>query len=216
MTQLTAGKPEPLGAHFDGKGVNFTLFSAHAERVELCVFDGEGNEHRYDLPARTGDTWHGYLAGGRPGMHYGFRVHGPWDPAQGHWFNPAKLLIDPCAHRVDGEFKDDPLFHVGYGEPDHRDSASVAPKSVVVNDLYDWEDDAPPQTPWGKTVIYEPEGFLARIFQHEIDHLDGILFIDHISALKRNIILRKLLKTKKSATSAAPATSRGTKRSATS
>ena len=134
MTQLTAGKPEPLGAHFDGKGVNFTLFSAHAERVELCVFDGEGNEHRYDLPARTGDTWHGYLAGGRPGMHYGFRVHGPWDPAQGHWFNPAKLLIDPCAHRVDGEFKDDPLFHVGYGEPDHRDSAPVAPKSVVVND----------------------------------------------------------------------------------
>ena len=135
MTQLTAGKPEPLGARFDGKGVNFTLFSAHAERVELCVFDGEGNEHRYDLPARTGDTWHGYLAGGRPGMHYGFRVHGPWDPAQGHWFNPAKLLIDPCAHRVDGEFKDDPLFHVGYGEPDHRDSAPVAPKSVVVNDL---------------------------------------------------------------------------------
>ena len=114
MTQLSAGKPEPLGASFDGKGVNFTLFSAHAERVELCVFDGEGNEHRYDLPARTGDTWHGYLAGGRPGMHYGFRVHGPWEPSQGHWFNPAKLLIDPCAHRVDGEFKDDSLFHVGY------------------------------------------------------------------------------------------------------
>lgn len=155
MTQLTAGKPEPLGASFDGKGVNFTLFSAHAERVELCVFDGEGNEHRYDLPARTGDTWHGYLAGGRPGMHYGFRVHGPWEPSQGHWFNPAKLLIDPCAHRVDGEFKDDSLFHVGYGEPDHRDSAPVAPKSVVVHDLYDWEDDAPPRTPWGNTVIYE-------------------------------------------------------------
>ena len=115
MTQLTAGKPEPLGASFDGKGVNFTLFSAHAERVELCVFDGEGNEHRYDLPSRTGDIWHGYLSGGRPGMHYGFRVHGPWEPSQGHWFNPAKLLIDPCAHRVDGEFKDDPLFHVGYG-----------------------------------------------------------------------------------------------------
>ena len=64
-------------------------------------------------------------------MHYGFRVHGPWEPSQGHWFNPAKLLIDPCAHRVDGEFKDDSLFHVGYGEPDHRDSAPVAPKSVV-------------------------------------------------------------------------------------
>ncbi|MGM8429150.1 glycogen debranching protein GlgX [Enterobacter cloacae] len=155
MTQLTAGKPEPLGASFDGKGVNFTLFSAHAERVELCVFDGEGNEHRYDLPARTGDTWHGYLAGGRPGMHYGFRVHGPWAPAQGHWFNPAKLLIDPCAHRVEGEFKDDPIFHVGYGEPDHRDSAHVAPKGVVVGDRYDWEDDAPPGTPWGNTVIYE-------------------------------------------------------------
>ena len=135
--------------------MNFTLFSAHAERVELCVFDGEGNEHRYDLPSRTGDIWHGYLSGGRPWMHYGFRVHGPWQPAQGHWFNPAKLLIDPCAHRVDGEFKDDPLFHVGYGEPDHRDSAPVVPKSVVVNDLYDWEDDAPPRTPWGNTVIYE-------------------------------------------------------------
>ncbi len=142
MTQLTAGNPEPLGARFDGKGVNFTLFSAHAERVELCVFDGEGNEHRYDLPSRTGDIWHGYLSGGRPGMHYGFRVHGAWEPSQGHWFNPAKLLIDPCAHRVDGEFKDDPIFHVGYGEPDHRDSAPLAPKSVVVNDLYDWEDDA--------------------------------------------------------------------------
>ena len=123
MTQLTAGNPEPLGARFDGKGVNFTLFSAHAERVELCVFDGEGNEHRYDLPSRTGDIWHGYLSGGRPGMHYGFRVHGAWEPSLGHWFNPAKLLIDPCAHRVDGEFKDDPIFHVGYGEPDHRDSA---------------------------------------------------------------------------------------------
>ena len=137
MTQLTAGKPEPLGASFDGKGVNFTLFSAHAERVELCVFDGEGNEHRYDLPARTGIR-HGYRRR-TAGDALRFSRTRPPEPSQGHWFNPAKLLIDPCAHRVDGEFKDDPLFHVGYGEPDHRDSAPVAPKSVVVHDLYDWK-----------------------------------------------------------------------------
>ena len=98
MTQLTAGKPEPLGASFDGKGVNFTLFSAHAERVELCVFDGEGNEHRYDLPARTGDTWHGYLAGGRPGMHYGFRVHGPWERGGARSLRLGRRC--PAAHAV--------------------------------------------------------------------------------------------------------------------
>src|SRR5690606_878507 len=152
MTQLTAGKPEPLGATFDGKGVNFTLFTAHAERVELCVFDGEGNEYRYDLPERSGDIWHGYLADGRPGLRYGFRVHGPWEPGQGLRFNPAKLLVDPCAQRVEGEVTDNPLYFDGDHEPEPRDSAAIAPKSVVVSDAYDWEDDAPPATPWGRTV----------------------------------------------------------------
>lgn len=102
MIALTAGKPAPLGASYDGKGVNFALFSAYAERVELCVFDEQGNERRVDLPARSGDIWHGWLADVGPGLRYGYRVHGPWDPTQGHRFNPAKLLLDPCCHQVDG------------------------------------------------------------------------------------------------------------------
>lgn len=155
MTQLAIGKPAPLGAHYDGQGVNFTLFSAHAERVELCVFDAQGIEHRYDLPGRSGDVWHGYLPDARPGLHYGYRVHGPWQPAMGHRFNPAKLLIDPCARQIVGEFKDNPLLHAGHSEPDYRDNAAIAPKCVVVVDHYDWEDDVPPRTSWGSTIIYE-------------------------------------------------------------
>lgn len=155
MTQLAIGKPAPLGAHYDGQGVNFTLFSAHAERVELCIFDANGQEHRYDLPGHSGDIWHGYLPDARPGLRYGYRVHGPWRPAEGHRFNPAKLLIDPCARQIDGEFKDNPLLHAGHNEPDYRDNAAIAPKCVVVVDHYDWEDDAPPRTPWGSTIIYE-------------------------------------------------------------
>ncbi|WP_194207389.1 glycogen debranching protein GlgX [Superficieibacter sp. 1612_C1] len=155
MSKLAPGKPEPLGASFDGNGVNFTLFSVHAERVELCVFDEAGFEQRYDLPARSGDVWHGYLPDARPGLRYGYRVYGSWEPAQGHRFNPAKLLLDPCAHLVDGHPKDDPLFHGGYDTPDHHDSAPIAPKSVVVDLGYEWGDDARPHTPWGNTVIYE-------------------------------------------------------------
>lgn len=155
MIKLTPGKPGPLGASFDGNGVNFTLFSVHAERVELCVFDEAGFEQRYDLPARSDDVWHGYLPEARPGLRYGYRVYGPWEPERGHRFNPAKLLLDPCAHAVDGHPKDDPLFHGGYDTPDHHDSAPVAPKSVVVDLGYEWGDDARPHTPWGNTVIYE-------------------------------------------------------------
>ncbi|HHS9504566.1 TPA: glycogen debranching protein GlgX [Raoultella planticola] len=155
MTTLAAGKPSPLGASYDGKGVNFTLFSAHAERVELCVFDAQGNEQRFDLPARTGNIWHGWLPAAGPGLLYGFRVHGPWDPAQGHRFNPAKLLLDPCCHRVEGVLPDDERLHGGDLFPDHRDSAAIAPKSQVVDLRYNWQNDAPPGTPWGQTVIYE-------------------------------------------------------------
>nr|WP_318383394.1 glycogen debranching protein GlgX [uncultured Enterobacter sp.] len=155
MTILAAGSPTPLGAHADNNGVNFTLFSVHAERVELCVFDDEGNEQRYDLPARTGDVWHGFLPDARPGLRYGYRVHGPWEPWQGHRFNPAKLLIDPCAYRVEGDACDDPLFHGGHDAPDPHDNAAIALKSVVVSHAFDWENDAPPRTPWGSTVIYE-------------------------------------------------------------
>ncbi|HFP9382378.1 TPA: glycogen debranching protein GlgX [Raoultella planticola] len=155
MTTLAAGKPSPLGASYDGKGVNFTLFSAHAERVELCVFDAQGNEQRFDLPARTGNIWHGWLPAAGPGLLYGYRVHGPWDPAQGHRFNPAKLLLDPCCHRVEGVLPDDERLHGGDLFPDHRDSAAIAPKSQVVDLRYNWQNDAPPGTPWGQAVIYE-------------------------------------------------------------
>ena len=155
MTQLSAGQAEPLGASFDGKGVNFTLFSAHAERVELCVFDAHGNEQRFDLPGRTGEVWHGYLDGVKPGLRYGYRVHGPWDPANGHRFNPAKLLLDPYALQVEGELRDTGLLCGSLDQPDNRDSAPAAPKGVVIADRYDWEDDSPPATPWGNTVIYE-------------------------------------------------------------
>nr|VUD30179.1 glycogen debranching enzyme [Raoultella sp. NCTC 9187] len=119
MTTLSPGKPAPLGASYDGKGVNFTLFSAHAERVELCLFDEQGNERRVDLPARSGDVWHGWLAGVGPGLRYGYRVHGPWEPEQGHRFNPAKLLLDPCCHRVDGALPDDERLHGGDRQPDN-------------------------------------------------------------------------------------------------
>ncbi|MGG7448164.1 glycogen debranching protein GlgX [Kosakonia oryzendophytica] len=155
MTKLAAGNATPPGAHLRDDGVNFTLFSAHAERVELCLFDDEGNEQRVDLPGRTGDVWHGFLEGGRAGLHYGYRVHGPWDPAQGHRFNPAKLLLDPCAQRVEGDVPDSSLLHGGYDQPDPHDNAAIAPRSVVVHEVFDWEHDAPPRIPWGNTVIYE-------------------------------------------------------------
>jgi glycogen operon protein len=155
MTTLMAGAPAPLGARYDGKGVNFALFSVHAERVELCLFDDRGVERRLPLTSCSGDIWHGYLADAHPGLRYGYRVYGPWDPAKGHRFNPAKLLLDPCAHRVEGYPADDPVLHGGWDTPDPRDSADAAPKSVVVDLGYDWEDDAPPATPWGNSVFYE-------------------------------------------------------------
>ncbi len=153
--QLNAGRSAPPGAWFDGAGVNFTLFSAHAEKVELCVFDESGNEARYTLPARSGDIWHGYLPDARPGLRYGYRVYGPWRPEQGHRFNPAKLLLDPCARGVEGDVVDDPRLSGGIDAPDPRDNRDVMPKAVVMDDRYDWEDDAPPAIAWGDTVIYE-------------------------------------------------------------
>ena len=155
MISLTAGSASPLGAEVQSGGVNFSLFSAHAERVELCLFDAEGNEQRVDLPVRTGDIWHGFLPGAKAGQRYGYRVHGPWQPAQGHRFNPAKLLLDPCARRVEGEAIDSPLFHAGFDQPDPHDSAPLGLRSVVVNDAFDWEADKAPRTPWGNSVIYE-------------------------------------------------------------
>lgn len=155
MTALTAGSPEYLGARIDGAGVNFCLFSAHAERVVLCVFDEQGGEQQWELPGRSGDRWHGHLAGAGAGLRYGFRLHGPFDPGEGHRFNPAKLVIDPCAYALEGEVGDHPALLDAGDRPDPTDSAPYVPKCRVVALDYDWHGDTPPAVPWGKTVIYE-------------------------------------------------------------
>jgi len=151
------GRAEPLGATWDGEGTNFAIFSGHATRVELCLFAPV--EATIDLPARTKDFWHGWVGGVKPGQRYGFRVHGPFAPREGHRFNPSKLLIDPYAKAIDGRI----VWHCsmqGFREddesvPDPQDSAAFVPKAVVVDPTFDWEDDAPPRTPWRDTLIYE-------------------------------------------------------------
>jgi len=155
MSHLRTGQPEPPGATWDGAGVNFTLFSQHAQRVELCLFDDNGIESRYDLPSHTSAIWYGYFPDLKPGQRYGYRVHGPWAPEQGHRFNPAKLLIDPCARAVEGEVTDDARFYGGEWQRDEQDNAAIAPKSLVVADDFNWSDDIAPRVPWGQTVIYE-------------------------------------------------------------
>ncbi|WON76781.1 glycogen debranching protein GlgX [Serratia sp. UGAL515B_01] len=155
MTLLMPGIAAPLGAYYDGSGVNFTLFSAHATQVELCLFDEQYRETRIPLPARSGNIWHGYLPGGKPGQRYGFRVHGPFEPQHGHRFNANKLLLDPAARAVEGPVADHLYLHGGYDHPEPHDSAMLMPKCVVIDERYDWEDDRPPATPWSKTVIYE-------------------------------------------------------------
>ncbi|NYA44888.1 glycogen debranching protein GlgX [Serratia fonticola] len=155
MVELTPGLAAPLGAYYDGNGINFTLFSAHATQVELCLFDAQYRETRLPLPARSGDIWHGYLPGGELGQRYGFRVHGPFEPHLGLRFNANKLLLDPAARAVEGPVADHVHLHGGYDQPDPQDSAPLMPKCIVIDESYDWQDDRPPATPWGKTVIYE-------------------------------------------------------------
>ncbi|MEM7203074.1 MAG: glycogen debranching protein GlgX [Planctomycetota bacterium] len=168
LATLVAGRPEPLGATLDGGGTNFALFSAHAERVELCLFDASGRETaRLPLPGRTGDVWHGHAAGVGAGQRYAFRVDGPYAPAAGHRFNPHKLLLDPYARAIDGPVLGRPAMVTGGGEPpalNPHDSAAVMPRGVVVDDTFDWQDDAAPGVPWASTVIYElhVKGMTAR------------------------------------------------------
>ncbi|HAU5617172.1 TPA: glycogen debranching protein GlgX [Morganella morganii] len=152
---LLRGSDYPVGSHFDGSGINFSLFSAHAEKVELCLFDEHGQEQRLALPARTGDVWHGYLAGSKPGVRYGYRVYGPWDPQNGLRFNPQKLLIDPYCRALDAKVPDSPLLVDAGSQPDAADSAPVMPKSIVTHEPYDWQQDTCPRTPWSQSVIYE-------------------------------------------------------------
>lgn len=162
--RLSAGQPYPLGANSDGLGVNFAVFSAHAQQIELCVFDERGRKElrRYPLPECTDEIWHGYLPDARPGLVYGLRAHGPYDPHNGHRFNPHKLLLDPYARKLQGQLRwSDALFgyRTGHGKADlsfdRRDSASCMPKAVVVHENFNWAGQAAPRVPWDDTVIYE-------------------------------------------------------------
>jgi glycogen operon protein len=157
------GLPYPIGATWDGRGVNFALFSHHAERVELCLFDnGNGESHRVTLPEYTDDIWHAYLPDIRPGQLYGYRVYGPYEPKRGHRFNPHKLLLDPYAKSIAGQLIwDDSHFGYRVGDPagdlsfDTRDNARFMPKCQVIDTAFTWGEDHAPRTEWDGSVIYE-------------------------------------------------------------
>jgi glycogen operon protein len=164
------GAPFPLGPSWDGSGTNFSLFSENAQRVELCLFDDQDREERIDVRQQTAHNWHVYLPGVGPGQRYGYRVDGPWEPEQGHRFNPAKLLIDPYAKSIDGPIGFGKARLLAYvpGQEDVRDdedSAPAIPRSVVIDDAFDWEGDVRLDRPWPETVIYElhVKGFTKRL-----------------------------------------------------
>jgi isoamylase len=171
-TRTRPGSPSPLGATWDGAGVNFALFSENAEGVELCLFDAEGEEEtRIPITEQTDQVWHVHLPHIRPGQRYGFRVHGRYDPPAGHRFNPAKLLLDPYAKAIDGTVNwNDALFGYQVGHPDgdlardDRNSGPGMPKSVVTDPAFTWGNDRPPRTPINESVIYEVhvKGYTAR------------------------------------------------------
>jgi glycogen debranching enzyme len=172
--QLEPGRAWPLGATFDGDGVNVAVFSAHASAVELCLFDNSGQHElsRTPLPARTGDVWHGYLRGASAGLVYGLRAHGPWRPDRGHRFNPHKLLLDPWAREVvppaGGFHWHEPHLGADPEHPQHmdtRDNARFAHKARVVHEAVDWQGDRALHTPLAHTVIYEAHvrGFTQRL-----------------------------------------------------
>jgi glycogen operon protein len=159
------GKPYPLGATWDGVGVNFAIFSEHATDVELCLFDStraKKESHRIPLPEQTDMVWHGYLPDIQPGQPYGFRVHGPYEPHHGHRFNPNKVLLDPYAKAIARDVRwSDTMFgyRIGADEEDlsfdKRDNAPFSPLAAVVDPAFTWGDDRHPRTPWHETVIYE-------------------------------------------------------------
>jgi isoamylase len=157
---LWPGRPYPLGATYDGFGTNFSIFSEVAERVELCLFDDDGVETRVPLQEVSGYVWHGYAPGVGTGQRYGYRVHGPYDPAAGLRCNPAKLLIDPYAKAAVGELAwGQDVFSYTFGDPDgppnELDSAGSVPRGVVTSPFFDWGNDRRPDIPWHETIIYE-------------------------------------------------------------
>jgi len=178
------GQPYPLGATWDGEGVNFALFSESATAAELCLFNhqADGQEaHKILLRERTDQVWHCYLPDVRPGQYYGYRVHGPYDPNNGHRFNPVKLLIDPYAKAITGAISwSNALFAYKVGGPnedlelDPDNSAGDVPKCVVIDPAFTWEDDQPLRVPWNRTIIYEchVKG-MSRLHPDVPDHLRG-------------------------------------------
>ncbi|APQ10220.1 glycogen debranching protein [Pseudomonas oryzihabitans] len=163
-SRVREGLPYPLGATWDGSGVNFAIFSANATKVELCLFDDEGKEEieRIELPEFTNEIWHGYLPDARPGTLYGYRVHGPYEPQNGHRFNHNKLLIDPYAKQIVGELEwNDALFGYTIGHPDgdlsfdERDSAPFMPRCRVIDPAFTWGNTTHPRVPRDRTVFYE-------------------------------------------------------------
>jgi isoamylase len=163
-SRLMSGSPYPLGATWDGLGINFAVFSAHAEQIDLCLFDPSGRREidRIQLPECTDEVWHGYLPNAQAGLIYGFRARGPYEPQNGHRFNEHKLLLDPYARRLAGELRwSDALFGYRVNSAradlsiDRRDSAPGMLKAVVTDETFNWGDDRPPAVPWADTVIYE-------------------------------------------------------------
>jgi glycogen operon protein len=165
MMRISEGTHVRLGSNWDGRGTNFALFSAHAEKVELCLFDNQGRREieRIALPEHNESVWHGYLSDVSPGQLYGYRVYGPYEPQHGHRFNHHKLLLDPYAKRVSGRLVwSDAHFAYRTGSPredlsfDRRDNARAMPKAAVTDETFNWGRREPrPNVPWEDTVIYE-------------------------------------------------------------
>jgi isoamylase len=181
--EIWPGKPFPLGPTWDGNGTNFAIFSENAERVELCLFDEHDAETRIELTDREAFNWHCYLPGVGPGQRYGYRVHGPYDPASGKRFNPAKLLIDPYAKAIEGGVDWSAANVLPYVpsldedadlEHDDEDSSAAIPKCLVIDPTFDWGEDRPPNHPWHEMVIYEVhvKGF-TRLSQDVREDLRG-------------------------------------------
>jgi isoamylase len=169
--KLHPGKPYPLGAYWDGIGTNFALFSEHAQRVDLCLFDAENHEFHVPLTEVENYIWHGYLPDVKPGDRYGFRVYGDYLPEQGHRFNPHKLLIDPYSRALDGDIEfGEEIFGYPWNQHDGDlicstlEDPTLLPKSIVIDPSFDWQGDRPLQTPWHETIIYETHvrGFTMR------------------------------------------------------
>ncbi len=199
MAKHKPGAPYPLGATWDGRGVNFALFSDRGEKAELCLFEGpeaRSESRRVELRERTDNVFHGYLSDVLPGQLYGYRVHGPWAPPEGLRFNPAKVLLDPYAKALGRTTRwADEMFGYTVGHPeadlarDERDSAPFAPLAAVVDTSFTWGDDRPPRTPWHRTVIYEAHAKgLTRLHPDVPEHLRG-----SYAALATDPVLRHLL-----------------------